>query len=94
MSDLVDDILLLAELREQPSRRSTEPVGLAKILEEALADLRALQPERPIDVDVALDATVLAPREQLERLVSNIVGNTRRHTPPTAPVRGHGEAPG
>jgi two-component system OmpR family sensor kinase len=85
MSLLVDDLLLLARLDEgRPLAR--EPVELERVVSEAVETARAVEPERPIDLD-AERAAVVGDRERLRQIVDNLLGNVRAHTPPGAPVR-------
>jgi two-component system, OmpR family, sensor kinase len=61
MSELVEDLLLLARLDEgQPLER--EPVDLAELAAEAVETARAVDPSRPIDLEVESGAClVIAP---------------------------------
>jgi two-component system OmpR family sensor kinase len=79
MSELVDDLLLLARLDEgQPLER--EPVELAGLAAEAVETARAVDPAHPIDLD-AQEARVLGDRARLRRVLDNLLGNVRSHTP-------------
>jgi two-component system, OmpR family, sensor kinase len=84
MSELVDDLLLLARLDEgQPLER--EPVELAEVASEAVETARAVDPGRPIDLE-AEETPVLGDRARLRRLLDNLIGNVRSHTPPGTPA--------
>lgn len=50
MAHLVDDLLALARLEQGPQLRPA-PVDLARLVRDAAADLRAVQPSRPVTVD-------------------------------------------
>ena len=79
MSELVEDLLLLARLDEgQPLER--EPVELAELATEAVETARAVDPARPIDLE-AQEARVLGDRARLRRVLDNLLGNVRSHTP-------------
>lgn len=85
MSELVDDLLLLARLDEgQPLER--EPVELAALAAEAVDTARAVDPAHPIDLE-AEEARVLGDRARLRRVLDNLLGNVRSHTP--AGTRAH-----
>ncbi len=47
MGELVDDMLLLARL-DQGRPLDAEPVDLAALARDSVADARAVEPERPI----------------------------------------------
>jgi two-component system OmpR family sensor kinase len=79
MSELVEDLLLLARLDEgQPLER--EPVELAELAAEAVETARAVDPAHPIDLETQ-EARVLGDRARLRRLLDNLLGNVRSHTP-------------
>ncbi len=85
MSTLVDDLLLLARLDQgRPLRR--DPVSLTRIVEDAVADARALEPERPIDAAIEPDVLVTGDEDRLRQVVGNLLANVRVHTPQTARV--------
>jgi two-component system OmpR family sensor kinase len=84
MSELVEDLLLLARLDEgQPLER--EPVDIAELAAEAVETARAVDPSRPIDLEVEL-ARVLGDRARLRRVLDNLLGNVRLHTPAGTPA--------
>jgi len=84
MSELVEDLLLLARLDEgQPLER--EPVELAQLAAEAVDTARAVDPGRPIDLE-AQEARVLGDRARLRRVLDNLLGNVRSHTPAGTPA--------
>ena len=84
MKELVEDLLLLARLDEgQPLEH--EPVELGELAAEAVETARALDPSRPLDLQVQ-PATVLGDRARLRRVLDNLLGNVRSHTPPETPA--------
>jgi len=79
MSVIVEDLLLLARLDERrPLDR--EPVDVADVAREAVDTARAVEPGREIELSVE-PAVVLGDRERLRRIVDNLLGNVRAHTP-------------
>ncbi|HUY97580.1 MAG TPA: HAMP domain-containing sensor histidine kinase [Verrucomicrobiae bacterium] len=86
MGLLVDDLLLLARL---DSGRPLElrPVDLVRLADEAVADSRLLDPERPLDLDAPLSVTVLGDEARLRQVLTNLLENARRHTRPLTPVQ-------
>ena len=84
MKELVEDLLLLARLDEgQPLERA--PVELGELAAEAVETARALDPSRPLDLE-AQPATVLGDRARLRRVLDNLLGNVRSHTPADTPA--------
>jgi two-component system OmpR family sensor kinase len=84
MSELVEDLLLLARLDEgQPLER--EPVELAELAAEAVETARAVDPSHPIDLEVE-SARVLGDRARLRRVLDNLLANVRSHTPAGTPA--------
>ena len=97
MGVLVDDLLLLARL-DQGRPLDRRPVDLTRVAADAVADARAVEPERSITLetsDVALGgplgpgtgAVVLGDELRLRQVTANLLANARQHTPPTAAVR-------
>ena len=79
MRRLVADLLLLARTdaaRAQPH----EPYDLAQIVAEAAGELSALSREHEITLDVR-PARVRGARDELHRMVVNLIENAIRHTP-------------
>jgi two-component system OmpR family sensor kinase len=80
MRRLVGDLLLLARAdaaRSQPHR----PTDLAEVLVEAAAELGPMAEHHELSID-AQPAIVLGARDDLHRLILNLLENAIRHTPP------------
>ena len=86
MGELVEDLLLLARL-DQGRPLATEPVDLAALARDAVADARAVEPDRPIAIETPASPVVVSGDERhLRQVVGNLLANVRSHTPPTSPV--------
>ncbi|WTL22710.1 HAMP domain-containing sensor histidine kinase [Streptomyces sp. NBC_01506] len=86
MARLVDELLTLARLDQRPVLR-LRPVDLSKLVRDAADDLRAQQPERPLEVAAAGSMLVQADESGLRQVIGNLLTNIRTHTPADAPVR-------
>ncbi|MFE7167404.1 ATP-binding protein [Streptomyces sp. NPDC057616] len=86
MGRLVDELLTLARLDQQPELRFRN-VDLSRLVRDAAEDLRVQQPERPITVGADGALLVHADESGLRQVLGNLVGNVRTHTPADVPVR-------
>ncbi|MBD8870540.1 sensor histidine kinase [Nocardioides donggukensis] len=86
MSSLVDDLLLLARLDAgRPLERS--PVDLTRLLLETVSDARVLAPDHRWRLSLPEEAVeVVGDEARLHQVVTNLLGNARRHTPPGSTV--------
>jgi two-component system, OmpR family, sensor kinase len=98
MSRLVDDLLLLARGDADGAAHiaDREPVDVADVLDDAITGCRAAYPSRAIDVELASLPAVLGDRDQVLRVVRNLIANAAVHTAPGRPilVRGFTDAGG
>ena len=85
MSALVEDLLLLARLDEgRPVRR--DAVDLSRIVDDAVADLRALEPSREVTAEVEPSVVVAGDEDRLRQVVANLLANVRVHAGGLSPV--------
>ncbi|MFE9646857.1 ATP-binding protein [Streptomyces sp. NPDC006365] len=85
MGRLVDELLTLARLDQQPELRFKN-VDLSRLVRDAAEDLRAQQPDRPVNVDADGALLVQADESGLRQVLGNLVGNIRTHTPADVPA--------
>jgi two-component system, OmpR family, sensor kinase len=93
MSRLVDDLLLLAR-GDRGAPPQLEVVDVAELIEDAVDSARAAFPQRRIDIAAPRGVTLLADRDQLLRVLRNLITNAAVHTDPNGPIRVSGEAAG
>ena len=85
MSRLVAELLELARLDRESSLDLTE-TDLAALAVDAVADARAVEPDRPIRADVPATLVVTVDEPRIRQVLANLLGNVRAHTPPGTPV--------
>lgn len=85
MARLVDELLALARLDQRP-RLLSRPIDLVGVVRDAVADLSAQQPDRPVHVDTPEACVALADETTLRQIVGNLLANVRTHTPVSAAV--------
>ena len=86
MGRLVDELLTLARLDQQPELRFRN-VDVSRLVRDAAEDLRVQQPERHLTVDAEGTLLVRADESGLRQVLGNLLSNVRTHTPADVPVR-------
>lgn len=86
MQKLIADLLTLAELGEFPEI-TREPLRFDSIYTDMVSDLKANQPDRPIEVIDGQQTSFEASRELITQFFSNAFANVRSHTPSKAKLR-------
>jgi two-component system OmpR family sensor kinase len=85
MGVLVEDLLTLARLDEEPAVRRQE-VDLAALARDAAEDARATAPDRTISVSTPESAIVSGDPHQLHQVLANLTRNALVHTPAGTPI--------
>jgi len=85
MSMLVAELLELARLDRMSSLDLTE-TDLAGLARDAVADARAVEPDRPVTAEVPSRVLVTADEPRIRQVLANLLGNVRAHTPPGTPA--------
>ena len=86
MRRLVADLLLLARA-DAGRHRAHEPLDLSDVLTEAAGELEPVAEEHALAVSAPPGAIVSGVRDELHRLVLNLMENALRHTDPGTAVR-------
>ena len=85
MTGLVDDMLVLARL-DQGRPLEQAPVDLAAIARDALADARAVAPQREISLSSNGPVIVTGDDTRLRQVLGNLVRNALVHTPQNSSI--------
>lgn len=80
MKVLVEDLLLLARLDQQPAVEAL-PTDLVVIAADACTDAVAGDPSRPVSLDAPEALEVMGDPAHLRQAVSNLLSNALHHTP-------------
>jgi two-component system OmpR family sensor kinase len=85
MGVLVEDLLTLARLDEEPEPRR-QPVDLTALARDAAEDARATAPDRKISLSAPDSAIVSGDAHQLRQVLANLTRNALVHTPAGTPI--------
>jgi signal transduction histidine kinase len=85
MSMLVAELLELARLDRTSSLDLTE-TDLAALARDAVADARAVEPDREVTAHLPPSLVVTADEPRIRQVLANLLGNVRAHTPPGTPA--------
>jgi len=85
MSMLVAELLELARLDRTSSLDLTE-TDLAALARDAVADARAVEPDREVTGQLPPSLVVIADEPRIRQVLANLLGNVRAHTPPGTPA--------
>jgi signal transduction histidine kinase len=86
MQNQVNSLLELAELGSVPDD-NFEQIDLGAVIEDKLADLRALQPKRSVNFTSNEPLELIGSTDQLNRFFANVFANIRNHTDETCEVQ-------
>jgi signal transduction histidine kinase len=86
---ILDDVLLLSQLREGIRSTRTEAVAVADVLENALAELKgaAEQNRLTLSSEIIQRPVIAASPDHIKSLWMNLLGNAIRYTPAGGQVR-------
>ena len=89
LGDVVEDLLLVTRVdrRDVDDLVNPLPGDLASVVEEAVADLRARVPDRPVTCNVAPAVPpALADAERTRQILQAVLDNAERYTPEGTPI--------
>ena len=85
MSMLVAELLELARL-DRPSSLDLSETDLTVLARDAVADARAVEPDREVTASVPGSLVVTADEPRIRQVLANLLGNVRAHTPSGTPA--------
>ena len=88
--DMLNDLLLIGRLQDGKLQLNTQPFQVATTLPHLIKEMQPLakQSGHVLSYEIAPDAPVaLLDENVFQRILSNLVGNALRHTPPGTAVR-------
>ncbi len=80
MSDLVEDLLLLARLDDQQPLEK-QPLDLVALAGAAVETARTVGPQWPLELSAAKPVEVIGDGSRLRQVIDNLLANVRAHTP-------------
>ena len=86
MSSLVAELLELARLDRSNSSLDLTETDLAELVRDAVADAKAVEPDRPVHATTPASVIVVADEPRIRQVLANLLGNVREHTTPGTPV--------
>jgi len=85
MSTLVAELLELARL-DRTSSLDLAETDLAGLVRDAIADARAVEPDRPVRAEAPDRLIALIDEARIRQVLANLLGNVREHTPEGTPA--------
>jgi two-component system OmpR family sensor kinase len=85
MSMLVAELLELARL-DRPSSLDLSETDLTVLAKDAVADARAVEPDREVSTSVPRSLVITADEPRIRQVLANLLGNVRTHTPAGTPA--------
>ncbi len=80
MQKIIDDLLDLAEVTGTKMEME-HPIELSRLLTEAFDDLQSLSPDFEFAIEIEEDVVIDGNQEQIQKLLSNLIGNVYSHVP-------------
>ena len=87
MARLVSDLLTLSKAGQKPAEQTIAHMSLTQTLEETVDVLSTLHPDRQIELDAEDNIYLMGNRDELTRLIRNLLDNALKYTPVGARVK-------
>jgi two-component system, OmpR family, sensor kinase len=81
----VAELLELARL-DRTSSLDLAEADLTAVVRDAVADARAVEPERPVQAEAPAGLIAAVDEPRIRQVLANLLANVREHTPGTTPV--------
>lgn len=93
MNELIDNLMLHAKSRLGGgiNIRSTDDAPLAVAVTEVVDEIRAVAPERQVELDLRFDRPITCDASRIAQAVSNLLSNAMSHGAPGTPIKVVGE---
>jgi signal transduction histidine kinase len=92
LSKLVDQLLLLSAFESGATSIDRQRIDLRDVVAEAIAEVRPCNPSVRIVTEVPSGLTGVADQERIHEVLTNLLTNALRHSPPGGEVTVHGSA--
>jgi PAS domain S-box-containing protein len=86
IGDFVDDVFDLARIEAGELRVDPEPFDLVPVITQVVDDVAISTPDRAVTIDVAPPAWVLGDERRTWQVLSNLVSNATKFSPPGSPI--------
>ena len=85
MTEIISDLLYITEL-DQAQEEAKTKIDISELISLQINDLKALQPDRPITLNIQNDQMIESNKKYLDQIFGNIFSNLKRHTPSSSVV--------
>ena len=85
MTEIISDLLYITELDQAQEEVNTK-IDISELISLQINDLKALQPDRPVTLNIQNDQMIESNKKYLDQIFANIFSNLKRHTPSDSAV--------
>lgn len=80
MTEIISDLLYITEL-DQVQEEVKIKINISELVSLQANDLKALQPDRPVTLNIQNNLLIESNKKYLDQIFANIFSNLKRHTP-------------